>query len=88
VKSVHVVHQHVTTGVRLTPDTEITADFTALDLKLHSKRVEKIENHTRNGWEIFKTTLETSGDLTGAAVAIFFCKIFLHDFFMPKLTAL
>ncbi len=30
--------------------------------KLHSKRVEKMQNHTRNEWRRFKTTLETSGE--------------------------
>jgi hypothetical protein len=30
--------------------------------KLHSKRVEKIENYTPNEWRRLKTTLETSGE--------------------------
>ena len=30
--------------------------------KLHSKRVEKIENYTRSEWKRLKTTLETSGE--------------------------
>ncbi len=29
---------------------------------LHSKRVEKIQNHTRSEWRRFKITLETSGE--------------------------
>jgi hypothetical protein len=32
------------------------------DVKLHSKRVEKMENYTRNEWRRWKTTLETSGE--------------------------
>jgi hypothetical protein len=31
-----------------------------LSLKIHSKRVEKIEKYTRNGWKRCKNTLETS----------------------------
>ncbi len=30
--------------------------------KIHSKRVEKMENYTRNEWRRLKTTLETSGE--------------------------
>ncbi len=33
------------------------------DAKLHSKRVEKIRNYTRNEWKRFETTLETSEEL-------------------------
>jgi FMN-dependent NADH-azoreductase len=38
-------------------------------LKLHSKRVEKTENHTRNEWRRRKITLETSGELSQKATA-------------------
>jgi hypothetical protein len=32
------------------------------DVKLHSKRVERMRNYTRNEWRRCKTTLETSGE--------------------------
>ncbi len=31
-------------------------------VKLHSKRVEKMEKYTRNEWRRWKNTLETSGE--------------------------
>jgi hypothetical protein len=34
-------------------------------VKLHSKRVEKMGNHTRNEWERCETTLETSVEIIG-----------------------
>ncbi len=35
--------------------------YNTIWLKLHSKRVEKIQNPTRNEWRRLKNTLETSG---------------------------
>ncbi len=32
------------------------------DGKPHSKRVEKMENYTRNEWRRYKTTLKTGGE--------------------------
>ena len=39
-----------------------TLETSGEDVNLHSKRVEKIKNHTRSEWRSYKTTLETSGE--------------------------
>ncbi len=45
-------------------DSEVknTLETSGEDFELHSKRVEKISNYTRNEWRRFQTTLETSGE--------------------------
>ncbi len=39
-----------------------TLETSGEDVKLHSKRVEKMWNYTQNEWRRCKTTLETSGE--------------------------
>ncbi len=39
-----------------------TLETSGKDVKLHSKRVEKMRNYTRDEWKRCETTLETSGD--------------------------
>ncbi len=39
-----------------------TLETSGEDVKLHSKRVEKMLNYARNEWGRCKTTLETSGE--------------------------
>ncbi len=60
-------------------------------LKIHSKRVEKIQNYTRNEWRRCKTTLEKSGEHTSSNLKTsppeFSCKnedISLISFSTPK----
>jgi hypothetical protein len=44
------------------PTVKTTLETSGDDRKLHSKRVETIENYTRNEWGRPKITLETSGE--------------------------
>jgi hypothetical protein len=39
-----------------------TLETSGKDVKLHSKRVEKIRNYTQNELKTYKITLETSGE--------------------------
>jgi hypothetical protein len=39
-----------------------TLETSGEDVKLHSKRVEKIQNYTRNEWRRCKITLDTIGE--------------------------
>jgi hypothetical protein len=39
-----------------------TLETSGEDIKLHSKRVEKMSNYTRNEWGRYKTALKTSGE--------------------------
>ncbi len=41
---------------------KFTLETSGEDVKLHSKRVEKMQNHIPNEWRRFKITLETSGE--------------------------
>ncbi len=52
----------LTTDAFTTLRVKTTLETSGKDAKLHSKRVEKMQNYTRNGWKRFKTTLETSGE--------------------------
>jgi hypothetical protein len=49
-------------GSSVAIEVKTTLETNGKDVKLHSKRVEKIQNYTRNEWRRWKITLETSGE--------------------------